>query len=87
MLLAATSKAHGSSASILLVSMLGFELGSGTYSSIFDVAQSRTASADILDPPTGFFTAFEWIRHMMATEKANFFTAHDPDAFKAMIAV
>src|SRR4051795_53845 len=33
---------------------------------------------------TGFFTAFEWIRHMMATEKANFFTAHDPDAFKAM---
>ena len=34
--------------------------------------------------PTGFFTAFEWIRHMMATERANFFTAHDPDAFKAM---
>ena len=32
----------------------------------------------------GFFSAFEWIRHMMATEKANFFTAHDPDAFKAM---
>ena len=28
--------------------------------------------------------AFEWIRKMMATEKANFFTAHDPDAFKAM---
>jgi N-acyl homoserine lactone hydrolase len=34
--------------------------------------------------PTGFFTAFEWIRRMMATENANFFTAHDPDAFKAM---
>jgi glyoxylase-like metal-dependent hydrolase (beta-lactamase superfamily II) len=34
--------------------------------------------------PTGFFKAFEWIRMMMATEKANFFTAHDPDAFKAM---
>jgi len=33
---------------------------------------------------TGFFTAFEWIRRMMATENANFFTAHDPDAFKAM---
>ena len=28
--------------------------------------------------------AFEWIRHEMATEKADFFTAHDPDAFKAM---
>jgi glyoxylase-like metal-dependent hydrolase (beta-lactamase superfamily II) len=34
--------------------------------------------------PSGFFTAFEWIRRMMATENANFFTAHDPDAFKAM---
>ncbi|MCC7273508.1 MAG: N-acyl homoserine lactonase family protein [Alphaproteobacteria bacterium] len=34
--------------------------------------------------PTGFLTAYEWIRHMMATEKADFFTAHDPDAFKAM---
>jgi len=34
--------------------------------------------------PTGFYTAYEWIRHMMATEKADFFTAHDPDAFKAM---
>jgi N-acyl homoserine lactone hydrolase len=34
--------------------------------------------------PSGFFSSFEWIRHMMATEKANFFTAHDPDAFKAM---
>ena len=34
--------------------------------------------------PQGFFTAFEWIRMLMATEKADFFTAHDPDAFKAM---
>ena len=34
--------------------------------------------------PTGFLTAYEWIRHMMATEKADYFTAHDPDAFKAM---
>ena len=34
--------------------------------------------------PTGFFTAFEWIRMMMATQKADYFTAHDPDAFKAM---
>jgi N-acyl homoserine lactone hydrolase len=34
--------------------------------------------------PAGFFSAFDWIRRMMATEKANFFTAHDPDAFKAM---
>lgn len=34
--------------------------------------------------PTGFLTAYEWICHMMATEKADYFTAHDPDAFKAM---
>ena len=34
--------------------------------------------------PSGFLTAFEWIRMTMATEKADFFTAHDPDAFKAM---
>jgi N-acyl homoserine lactone hydrolase len=34
--------------------------------------------------PSGFFTAFEWIRMMMATQNADYFTAHDPDAFKAM---
>jgi len=34
--------------------------------------------------PSGFLTAFEWIRMTMANEKADFFTAHDPDAFKAM---
>ncbi|MCW5623693.1 MAG: N-acyl homoserine lactonase family protein [Burkholderiales bacterium] len=34
--------------------------------------------------PTGFFTAYEWIRQLMATQKADYFTAHDPDAFKAM---
>jgi glyoxylase-like metal-dependent hydrolase (beta-lactamase superfamily II) len=34
--------------------------------------------------PAGFFKAYEWIRMMMATQKADFFTAHDPDAFKAM---
>ncbi|MBI2754851.1 MAG: N-acyl homoserine lactonase family protein, partial [Betaproteobacteria bacterium] len=34
--------------------------------------------------PSGILTAYEWIRFMMATEKADFMTAHDPDAFKAM---
>ena len=34
--------------------------------------------------PSGFYTAYEWIRQQMATQKADFFTAHDPDAFKAM---
>jgi N-acyl homoserine lactone hydrolase len=35
------------------------------------------------DPP-GILRAYEWIRHLQATEKADFFTAHDPDAFKAL---
>jgi N-acyl homoserine lactone hydrolase len=34
--------------------------------------------------PTGFFTAYEWIRQTMASQKADYFTAHDPDAWKAM---
>jgi len=34
--------------------------------------------------PTGILSAYEWIRQMVATEKADYFTAHDPDAFKAM---
>lgn len=34
--------------------------------------------------PAGIYRAYEWIRLMMATQKADFFTAHDPDAFKAM---
>jgi len=34
--------------------------------------------------PSGILSAYEWIRQTMATEKADFFTAHDPDAFKAM---
>jgi glyoxylase-like metal-dependent hydrolase (beta-lactamase superfamily II) len=34
--------------------------------------------------PGGILRAYEWIRQMQATEKADFFTAHDPDAFKAL---
>ena len=34
--------------------------------------------------PAGYYRAYEWIRMMMATQKAQYFTAHDPDAFKAM---
>jgi N-acyl homoserine lactone hydrolase len=34
--------------------------------------------------PDGFYRAYEWIRMLMATQKADYFTAHDPDAFKAM---
>jgi glyoxylase-like metal-dependent hydrolase (beta-lactamase superfamily II) len=34
--------------------------------------------------PAGILRAYDWIRYMQATEKADFFTAHDPDAFKAL---
>lgn len=34
--------------------------------------------------PSGILSAYEWIRQVMATEKADFMTAHDPDAYKAM---
>ncbi len=34
--------------------------------------------------PAGIMKGYEWIRYMMASEGANFFTAHDPDAFKTM---
>lgn len=34
--------------------------------------------------PAGIYRAYEWIRMTMATQKADYFTAHDPDAFKAM---
>ena len=34
--------------------------------------------------PAGFYRAYEWIRMMMATQKADYYTAHDPDAFKAL---
>ncbi|MGH8069149.1 MAG: N-acyl homoserine lactonase family protein [Candidatus Entotheonellia bacterium] len=34
--------------------------------------------------PAGILRAYEWIRYLQATEKADFFTAHDPDAFKAL---
>ncbi len=34
--------------------------------------------------PAGIMRGYEWIRYMMATENANFFTAHDPEAWKTM---
>jgi len=34
--------------------------------------------------PAGIMRAYAYIRFMMASEGADFFTSHDPDAFKAM---
>ena len=33
--------------------------------------------------PAGIMRAYDYIRLMMATEGADYFTAHDPDAYKA----
>ena len=34
--------------------------------------------------PAGIVKGYDWIRRVMASENGNFFTAHDPDSFKAM---
>ena len=49
-----------------------------------NVDRNVPPSISLVYSTPGSFTAFEWIRQMMATEKANYFTAHDPDAFRAM---
>lgn len=49
-----------------------------------NVERNVPPSISLVYSTPGSFTTFEWIRQMMATEKANYFTAHDPDAFKAM---
>jgi len=49
-----------------------------------NVEKNLPPSIGLAYSPNGILTAYEWIRYEMATEKADFFTAHDPDAFKAM---
>ena len=34
--------------------------------------------------PAGIVKGYDWIRRMMATENASYFTSHDPDAWKAL---
>ena len=49
-----------------------------------NVEKNLPPSVSLAYSPSGILGAYEWIRYQMATEKADFFTAHDPDAFKAM---
>jgi glyoxylase-like metal-dependent hydrolase (beta-lactamase superfamily II) len=49
-----------------------------------NVEKSLPPSVGLAYSPSGILGAYEWIRYEMATENADFFTAHDPDAFKAM---
>ena len=49
-----------------------------------NVEKNLPPSIGLAYSPSGILSAYEWIRYEMATEKADFFTAHDPDTFKAM---
>jgi len=49
-----------------------------------NVEKNLPPSVGLAYSPSGILSAYEWIRYEIATEKADFFTAHDPDAFKAM---
>jgi N-acyl homoserine lactone hydrolase len=34
--------------------------------------------------PAGIYRFYDWLRQLIATEKADYFSAHDPDSFKAL---
>ena len=48
-----------------------------------NVTKSIPPNIALAYDPAGIMRGYEWIRFMMASEGADFFTAHDPDAFKA----
>jgi glyoxylase-like metal-dependent hydrolase (beta-lactamase superfamily II) len=49
-----------------------------------NVTKNLLPDVSLAYDPTGIMNAYAWIREMQARENAMFFTAHDPDAFKAM---
>src|SRR5262245_4775331 len=48
------------------------------------VAKNLLPDISLAYDPAGILNAYAWIREMQARENAQFMTAHDPDAFKAM---
>jgi glyoxylase-like metal-dependent hydrolase (beta-lactamase superfamily II) len=48
-----------------------------------NVEKNILPSVALAYDPVGIMNAYEFIRQLQATEGADFFTAHDPDAFKA----
>jgi N-acyl homoserine lactone hydrolase len=34
--------------------------------------------------PTGIYKFYDYLRKLIASEKADYFSAHDPDSFKAL---
>jgi N-acyl homoserine lactone hydrolase len=49
-----------------------------------NVTKNLLPDVSLAYSPKGILEAYSWIREMQAREKAQFFTAHDPDAYKAM---
>jgi len=48
-----------------------------------NVTKSIPPNIALAYDPAGILRGYEWIRYMMASEGADFFTSHDPDVFKA----
>jgi len=49
-----------------------------------NVTKNLLPDVSLAYDPSGIFAAYQYIREMQAREGAQFFTAHDPDAWKAM---
>ena len=49
-----------------------------------NVEKNALPDVSLAYSPKGILGAYDFVREMQARENANFFTAHDPDAFKAM---
>lgn len=47
-----------------------------------NVTKSIPPNISLAYDPAGIMRGYEWIRYMMASEGADFFTSHDPDVFK-----
>jgi N-acyl homoserine lactone hydrolase len=47
-----------------------------------NVTKSLPPNIALAYDPSGIMRGYEWIRYMMASEGADFFTSHDPDVFK-----
>jgi glyoxylase-like metal-dependent hydrolase (beta-lactamase superfamily II) len=47
-----------------------------------NVLKSLPPNISLAYDPAGIMRGYEWIRYMMASEGADFFTSHDPDVFK-----
>jgi glyoxylase-like metal-dependent hydrolase (beta-lactamase superfamily II) len=79
--------AHTPGSQMMTVKLRNFGLAILTGDNVYfreNVEKSIAPNLVLSYDPAGFYRAYEWIRMMMATQKADYFTAHDPDAFKAM---